>query len=130
MSVTNELKNQLQELIKNNQQNLNNIKNVALDQAWRILQLATAEIIQAIEISYPSLSGKDKKTVAMNLLSSFYDGVFIIVNVPFIPTFLQPIIAKYVKSLLMVLISATIDALVTTFRNTGIFNSSKNEVTQ
>ena len=121
-----ELKEKLQKLISANQQNLNNIKSVALDQAWKILQLAVAEIIQLIEVSYPNLAGKDKKTIAMDLLSQFYDGVFVVVNVPFVPALFQPIIHKYVKSLLMVLVGATIDAMVTTFRNTGIFsNSSK-----
>ena len=37
------------------------------------------------------------------------------------PKLLQPIIQKYVKQILMLLVSATIDALVTTFRNSGIF---------
>lgn len=98
---------------------------MALDQAWKILQLTVAEIIQSIEINCPTLAGKDKKAIAMDLLSSFYDSVFVIVNIPFIPAFLQPIITKYVKSLLMVLVGATIDALVTTFKNTGIFNLKK-----
>lgn len=115
------LKNKLQELVKNNQENLNNIKGVALDQAWKVLQLATAETIQAIEINTPSLAGKDKKELALTFLSTFYDSVFVIVNVPFIPSFLQPIIHKSIKSLLMILIGATIDAMVTTFRNAGIF---------
>jgi hypothetical protein len=111
----------LQELVKSNQENLNNIKSVALDQAWKILQLTIAEIVQAIQVNYPELAGKDKKTIAVELLSSFYDSVFIVVNVPFVPSFLQPIIGKYIKSLLMILVSSTIDATVTIFKNTGVF---------
>lgn len=118
----------LQELIKNNQKNLNNIKSVALDQAWKTLQLATAETIQAIEVNSPNLAGKDKKELAMVFLSSFYDSVFVVINVPFVPSFLQPIIHKSIKSLLMILLSATIDAMVTTFRNAGIF-TKKTETT-
>jgi hypothetical protein len=114
----------LQELVKNNQENLNNIKGVALDQAWKILQLAVAEIVQTIQINYPDLAGKDKKTIAMELLSSFYDKVFVIVNIPFVPTFLQPIISRYIKTLLMLLVSSTIDATVTIFKNTGVFKLS------
>lgn len=126
MTIPADLKEKLLKLISENQQNLNNIKAVALDQAWKVLQLAIAEIIQLIEVSYPNLAGKDKKAIALDLLSQFYDGVFVIVNIPFIPSALQPIITKYVKSLLMILVGATIDAMVTTFRNTGIFsNSSK-----
>jgi hypothetical protein len=114
----------LQELVKNNQENLNNIKGVALDQAWKILQLAVAEIVQTIQINYPDLAGKDKKTIAMELLSSFYDKVFVIVNIPFVPAFLQPIISRYIKTLLMLLVSSTIDATVTIFKNTGVFKLS------
>jgi hypothetical protein len=118
------LNQKLQELVKSNQENLNNIKNVALDQAWKILQLAVAEIVQTIQVNYPNLAGKDKKSIAMEFLSTFYDSVFIIVNVPFVPSFLQPIIRKYIKILLMSLVSSTIDATVTIFKNTGVFKLS------
>lgn len=98
-----------------------NAKSIAMPQAWKILQLATAEIIQNIENNSPTLKGADKKTLAMTMLSNFYDQVFVIIDFPFVPKLLQPIIQKYVKQLLMLLVSATIDALVTTFRNSGIF---------
>lgn len=124
MTVTENLKNKLQELVNQNQENLNNIRAVALDQAWKILQLTVAEIIQSIEINYPTLAGKDKKAIAMDLLSTFYDSVFTIVNIPFVPAFLQPIIHKSVKSVLMLLVSSSIDAMVTTFRNIGVFKVS------
>lgn len=125
MVIPENLKEKLQQLISANQQNLNNIKSVALDQAWKILQLAIADIIQSIEISYPNLAGKDKKGIALELLSQFYDGVFLIVNIPFVPAMLQPIISKYTKMILMLLVSTAIDAMVTIFRNTGIFSKSK-----
>jgi hypothetical protein len=115
----------LQELVKSNQENLNNIKGVALDQAWKILQLAVAEIVQTIQINYPDLTGKDKKTIAMEFLSTFYDSVFIMINIPFVPSFLEPIIRKYIKSILMVMVSSSIDATVTIFKNTGIFFNIK-----
>jgi hypothetical protein len=57
----------------------------------------------------------------MGMISKFYDQTFTIINFPFVPQVLQPIIQKYVKQILMLLVSATIDALVTTFRNSGIF---------
>jgi len=57
----------------------------------------------------------------MTMISNFYDQVFTIINFPFVPKFLQPIIQKSVKSLLMILVSATIDSLVTIFRNNGTF---------
>ena len=97
------------------------MQRVAVSQAWKLLQLAVVEIIQAIERIQPTLAGKDKKTVAMELLSTFYDSVFIVVDIPFVPNVLEPIIHRYVKSFLMILVSSTIDAMVTTFRQVGVF---------
>lgn len=118
------LQNKFDLLVINAKKSLGDTQSVALPQAWKILQLMVAEIIIAIESQYTLLSGKDKKTIAMECVSQFYDSVFVTVTVPFIPMFLQPIIYKYVKALVMLLISSTIDALVTTFRNTGIFVNS------
>jgi hypothetical protein len=61
----------------------------------------------------------------MNLLSDFYDKVFLVVDIPVVPNLLEPIIHKYIKAFLMILVSATIDAMVTTFRNTGVFLKQK-----
>ena len=61
----------------------------------------------------------------MELLSGFYDKIFSAVDIPVVPNILEPIIHKSVKAFLMVLVSATIDALVTTFRETGIFLKKK-----
>jgi hypothetical protein len=113
--------NDLGNLVAKAKQILKNAKAVAMPQAWNVLQLATAEVIQRIEDNNPSLKGVDKKTLAMTMISKFYDQTFTIINFPFVPQVLQPIIQKYVKQILMLLISATIDALVTTFRNSGVF---------
>lgn len=107
---------------------LQNSKNVAITQAWKVLQFAIAEVIQSIEINNPTLKGADKKTLAMTMLGNFYDQVFKIVNFPFAPAFLQPIIQKYVKQLLMILVSASIDSLVSIFRQTGVFEDPSNKV--
>ena len=100
---------------------LKDLKTVAISEAWKILQLAVVEIIQQIEQSGSELKGKDKKALAMELLSKFYDSVFMIIDVPFVPNLIEPIIHKYVKSLLMILLGSTIDAMVTAFRQIGIF---------
>jgi len=112
---------ELEKLINQAKISLNEIKVVALAQAWKILQLAVASIIQTIESTSSDLAGKDKKAIAMELLNKFYDSVFIVVDIPFVPNLLEPIIHKYVKAFLMILVSSTIDAMVTTFRNTGVF---------
>ena len=121
--------NNLGDLVIKAKQVLDAAKAVAMPQAWKILQLATAEVIQSIENNSPTLKGADKKTLAMTMISNFYDQVFTVVNFPFVPKLLQPIIQKYVKQILMLLVSASIDALVTTFRNAGIFDDPSNAVT-
>ena len=123
--IKNEAINQeLAKLISQAKLSLNEVKAVALAQAWKLLQLAVAGIIQNIEITNPSLAGKDKKTIAMDCLSKFYDDVFIIVDVPLIPNLLEPIIHRYIKTFLMILVGSTIDAMVTTFRQVGVFETS------
>jgi hypothetical protein len=113
--------NDLGNLVVKAKEIIRNAKSVAMPQAWNVLQLATAEVIQNIEDNNPSLKGVDKKTLAMTMISKFYDQVFTIINFPFVPQLLQPIIQRYVKQILMLLVGATIDALVTTFRNSGVF---------
>ncbi len=100
---------------------LKDLKTVAISEAWKILQLAVVEIIQEIEESGSELKGKDKKALAMELLSRFYDSVFMIIDIPFVPNLIEPIIHRHVKSLLMILLGSTIDAMVTAFRQIGIF---------
>ena len=101
---------------------LKDLKTVAISEAWKILQLAVVEIIQQIEQSGSELKGKDKKALAMELLSKFYDSVFMIIDIPFVPNLIEPIIHRHVKSLLMILVGSTIDAMVTAFRQMGIFD--------
>lgn len=102
-------------------ESLNNVKRFAVSEAWKVLQLATASIIQIIEKIGTDLSGPEKKKVALEALSNFYDRVFTSVDIPMIPSVLEPMFHQSVKTFLMILVGATIDALVTTFRETGIF---------
>jgi hypothetical protein len=122
------IKAEIEKLINNTKESLGVVKKVALAQAWKILQLAVASVVQIIEEIATNLAGPDKKTIAMEALSKFYDSVFVVVDIPFVPNFLEPIIHKYVKSILMIMVSATIDAMVTTFRNTGVFIDSQTKI--
>ena len=108
----------ISDLVQKAKDGLKQARSVAVPQAWNVLQLA---IIQNIEANRADLKGADKKVLAMSVISDFYDQVFVIVNFPFVPKPLQPIIQKYVKQILMILVGATIDAMVTTFRQAGIF---------
>ena len=116
-------------IINQAKSSLDQVKNVTIDQAWKILQLAVVCVVQDIERNAVDLPGQDKKVIAMDWLSKFYDSVFVVINIPFVPAFVQPIIKKYIKMFLMALVSSTIDAMVTTFRNTGVFSdpNSKQE---
>lgn len=115
------VKDQVEKLIQQTKESVKNLKRVAIEEAWKILQLATASVVQIIETTADSLSGPEKKELALSLLNSFYDRVFIVVDLPFVPQLIEPIIHKYVKTILMIMVSASIDATVTIFRNTGVF---------
>jgi hypothetical protein len=120
-----QLKPELENLVNQTKNSLGEVKRVALDQAWKILQLAVAYSVQVIENKFTNLSGKDKKTIALDFINSFYDSVFVIVDIPFVPNTIEPIIHRYVKKTLMIMVGSSIDATVTIFKNTGIFNKKE-----
>ena len=95
---------------------------------WKILQLLTAVVIRLIENFGKNLSSPDKKKLALELISSFYDQIFIRVDLPWVPSVLEPIIHSHVKSFLMILVSSGIDAMVATFRQIGVFQPKEKEV--
>jgi hypothetical protein len=102
-------------------ENLQSAKRVALNEAWKSLQLVTASTVQIIESIAKNLEGSDKKDIAIDYINNFYDKAFLIVDIPFVPSLIEPIIHKYIKKILMIMVSASIDATVTIFRETGIF---------
>lgn len=108
-------------LISQTQESIGNVKKIAIGEAWKLLQLATASIVQIIEHTTNGLAGSDKKTLALDCLNNFYDRVFVIIDIPFVPQLIESIIHRYVKGILMIMVSASIDATVTIFRNTGVF---------
>lgn len=100
---------------------IENVKVFALAEAWKILQVMAASLIQIIEKIGTDLSSPEKKELSLKLLSDFYDKVFIVVDIPIIPNIIEPLLHKYIKAFLMILVGSSIDALVATFRQTGIF---------
>lgn len=126
MSENQELiQNEVQKLISQAKESLATVKKLAVSEAWKILQITTASVIQILEKAATELSGPEKKELAMTLISSFYDKVFTVVDIPMVPNILEPMIHKYVKGFLMILVSASIDAMVTTFRQVGVFIKKK-----
>jgi hypothetical protein len=121
MSSQNLIRAEVEKLINSTKDSLKEVQKFALSEAWKLLQLTTASVVQIIEGIGNDLSGPDKKALAMDLLNSFYDKIFLVIDVPFVPNLVEPIIHKYIKNILMIMVSATIDATVTIFRNTGVF---------
>lgn len=109
---------------KNNQalkESVKNLQKIALSEAWKILQLVTASVVTIIEEIASDLAGPAKKAIAIDYINKFYDVTFKIIDIPVVPNLIEPIIHKYVKIILMVMVSSSIDAMVTIFRQTGIF---------
>jgi len=123
-STTKELiRKEVENLINETKKSLSDVKRFAISEVWKILQLLTAVVIQLIENFGKDLSSPDKKKLALELIGSFYDKIFTYVDLPWIPSVLEPIIHTHVKSFLMILVSSGIDAMVATFRQVGVFTS-------
>ena len=104
---------------------LGEVKRLAIKEAWKVMQVVIGELVMLIEKIGTDLSSTEKKELAMNLLSGFYDSVFKAVDLPFIPNVFEPLFHSYVKKFVMGLASAGIDAIVTTFREIGVFLKNK-----
>jgi hypothetical protein len=124
------IREEVEKLVAKTKEGLKTVQRIALAEAWKLLQLATASVIQVIEAIGSDLSSPEKKLLAMELLGSFYDKIFVVIDIPLVPNVLEPLIHKYVKAVLMILVSSTIDALVTTFREIGVFIKKESSPTQ
>jgi hypothetical protein len=113
--------NEVEKLISRTKESFKDVKRFAIDQAWKLLQLAIASIIQIIEIIGRDLSSPQKKELAMSMISKFYDSLFLAVDIPVVPHIIEGYIHSYVKSFLMILVSSTIDSMVKIFREAGVF---------
>ncbi len=122
-----ELINQeFQRALQKNQEILKETKSIALQEAWKVLQLVIATVVQIIEDIGRELSGPDKKALALHIVEKFYDTTFIVVDIPFLPNFIEPILHKHIKKILLTLVNGSIDATVTTFRTVGVFRPKLN----
>jgi hypothetical protein len=122
-----ELINQeFQRALQKSQGILKEAKSIALQEAWKVLQLVVATVVQIIEDVARELSGPDKKALALDIVEKFYDTTFIVVDIPFLPNFIEPILHKHIKKILLTLVSGSIDATVTTFRTVGVFRPKLN----
>lgn len=127
-SIQNQIKAELNNLISVTKTSLGDIKTFALAEVWKILQLFTVAVIRLIENFGTQLSGPEKKALAIEAIGNFYDAIFVYVDVPWIPAPVEAMLRGYLKSVLMMLVSSAIDALVTTFRQVGIFKPKQEDV--
>ena len=112
---------EVEKLIQNTQKSYDTVQKFAISEAWKLLQLVTSSVIQIIEAIGKDLEGPEKKELALKLIGDFYDKVFIVVDVPMVPNIVEPLLHRYVKAFLIILVGSTIDSMVTIFRNTGVF---------
>jgi|TARA_B100001778_G_scaffold89916_1_gene73296 hypothetical protein len=119
---------EVENLIAETKKAVSDVKRFAVSEVWKILQLLTAVVIRLIENFGKDLSSPEKKKLALELIGSFYDQIFIRVDLPWVPSVLEPIIHSHVKSFLMILVSSGIDAMVATFRQIGVFQPKEKEV--
>jgi formyltetrahydrofolate hydrolase len=114
---------ELNQTVNQLEQSLKEVRSIAIAEAWKILQLLISKIVRCLEDVAINWSGAEKKELAMSLISSLYDRLFLVIDIPMVPSFLEAYLHSYVKKILLLLVSSTIDATVTTFREIGFFVS-------
>lgn len=120
-SVKELIRTEIQKIIEQTKESFVEVKTFALSEVWKLLQLLTAVVIQLIENLGQDLSSPEKKSLAMEVIGNFYDEVFTNIKISFMPTLVTSIFRTHIKTLLMILVSSGIDAMVTTFRQVGVF---------
>jgi hypothetical protein len=120
-----QLKLETQNLAQTIKTNLGEVKRLAINEAWKILQGTASEIVILIEkYAGESVVGADKKTLALHLIEKLYDTVFIAVDLPLIPSIFEGLIHKYIKKILLLMVSSSIDVIVSTFNKIGYFKKT------
>lgn len=121
-----QVQKELQSTVDGIKSELESVKRVAISEAWKVLQLIVGKLVRIIETTAVSWSGPEKKELAMSIIEDTYDKLFSVIDIPMIPALLESYLHSYVKKILLILVGATIDATVTTFRDIGIFVDNYN----
>ncbi len=96
-------------------------KPFTISDAWNLFQTALAEIVKIIEAVLTDVSGAEKKAIALQYLDKFYDDVIVKLDIPYVPSALEPVVKKVFKKLFMYLANGAIDATVNIFKKLGVF---------
>ena len=115
------IEEELGKTVEDIKNSLSEVKSVAIAEVWKILQLLIGKLVRIIEKTAVDWSGAEKKALAMSLLEGVYDKLFSVIDIPMVPSIIEGYLHSYVKKILMILVSSTIDATVTTFRDIGVF---------
>lgn len=115
------IQSEIDKLILSTIESLNEVKTFTIGEVWRILQLLIATVIRLIENIGTDLSSPEKKSLAMSLITEFYDKVFTSIDIPMIPSLIESMLHGYVKQIILILVDSAIDSMVKTFREVGIF---------
>ena len=95
---------------------------LTLRAAWSIIQDAIAQTVWAIETNIGNaISGPEKKAKALEVIAGIIDVVFVTVNIPYIPGWVESLLEKYIRKFLLDIADGSIDAIVKTFHDTGVF---------
>ena len=124
MSVLDEVQAGAQVIIDDIKLKLTNSK-FPLASVWKLLQESIAKVVLLIEQKAQVLAGPDKKAAAMLIVSNIIDVAAVAIDIPFVPDIVEAQLESIVKSLLLTIASGSIDALVSTFKDTGIFPPKK-----
>lgn len=118
--LANLVNQEVEKLVQKTKGQLNDLKSIPLAQAWKILDDRITDVVLFLQTFATDLTKPEKKEQAMAIMSNFYDQIFLVVEFPFVPKLLQPIVQKFIKQLLFIFISSAIDSAVTTLKKTGV----------
>lgn len=114
-------------LCENIRENIKNLgRKLRLRDAWKIVQTAVGQVVILIQSNVgDALSGPEKKAYAMRVIGAVVDIVCAVVVIPGIPLWVNGLLGKYIKQFLLEVADGSIDAIVSTFHATGVFEQKK-----
>jgi len=123
------VKLETQELLEKIQASLKSLgKRVPLSSAWCVVQEAVASTVLSIERNIGNrYAGAEKKALAMARIERIVDVIVAFIYIPYVPLWINSLIAKYIKMFLMQVADGSIDAIVSTFHEVGVFEPKSKE---
>lgn len=121
MSQSEIIRTEIEKIITETKAAVQNVKGLALSEAWKILQLLVALVVRVIENLGANLTSPEKKQIALEMIEKFYDTVIVVVDIPWVPAIAENILHEQIKKIIMIFVSSAIDSTVTIFREIGLF---------